>query len=90
MTITGSGLTGTTAVQFGGVDAVTFTIDSDTTITATVPFDAVSGPITVVNAAHDDHEKHLADAYRTAVEATSDWFDALAPTAGADLRSRFN
>ena len=53
VTITGSGLTGTTAVRFGGVDAVTFSIDSDTTITATVPFDAVSGPITVVNAAGD-------------------------------------
>lgn len=45
--ITGTGLTGTTAVAFNGTSA-TFMVDSDTTITATVPEDATTGPIAVI------------------------------------------
>ncbi|UGS36913.1 IPT/TIG domain-containing protein [Capillimicrobium parvum] len=45
--ITGTNLTGATAVTFGGVPAAAFTVNSPTTITATVPANAVSGPITV-------------------------------------------
>ena len=45
--ITGSGLTGTSKVTFGGVVATTFTVDSDTQVTATVPTGAVSGNIAV-------------------------------------------
>jgi uncharacterized repeat protein (TIGR03803 family) len=44
--ILGQGLTGTTGVSFGGVSA-TFTVSSDTFLTATVPSGALSGPITV-------------------------------------------
>jgi hypothetical protein len=44
--ITGTGFTGTTAVAFNGVSA-TFTEDSGTQITATVPAGATTGPITV-------------------------------------------
>ncbi len=47
VTITGFGFTGATAVQFGGVGA-SFTVNSLTRITATVPAGAVTGPITVV------------------------------------------
>jgi hypothetical protein len=47
VTITGFGFTGATAVQFGGVSA-SFTANSLTRITATVPPGAVTGPITVV------------------------------------------
>jgi len=37
VTITGSGFTGTNAVKFGGTNALGFTINSDTQITATAP-----------------------------------------------------
>jgi hypothetical protein len=50
VTITGTNFTGTTAVEFNGTAAVTFTVDSDTQITATVPAGATTGPISVTNA----------------------------------------
>src|SRR6185437_1815935 len=37
VTITGTSLTGATAVKFNGTSATTFHVDSDTQITATVP-----------------------------------------------------
>jgi IPT/TIG domain-containing protein len=47
--ITGSGLTGATKVTFGGV-AATFTVNSGTQITATVPSGAVTGKIKITTA----------------------------------------
>src|SRR5438477_10533671 len=44
--ITGSGFVGTTNVRFNGV-AASFTVDSDTQITATVPRGSLTGPVTV-------------------------------------------
>lgn len=46
VTVTGTGFTGVTAVAFNGVGA-TFTFNSDTQITATVPSGASTGPIAV-------------------------------------------
>lgn len=46
ITITGSGFTGATQVLFGGVSS-TFTVNSNTQITAQVPASAVTGVITV-------------------------------------------
>jgi len=45
--ILGNGLTGTTSVTFGGV-AATFTVESDTYISATVPAGATTGAVSVV------------------------------------------
>ena len=47
VTITGTGFTGTTAVTFDGVAAASFTVVSDTEITATTPAHA-AGPVDVV------------------------------------------
>jgi len=43
--ITGTGLTQTTAVTFGGVKATTITVNSDTQVTADVPTGAKTGKI---------------------------------------------
>ena len=47
VTITGTSFTGASKVAFGGVSATTFTVNSDTQITATVPTGAVTGKIQV-------------------------------------------
>jgi uncharacterized repeat protein (TIGR03803 family) len=45
--ITGMSLTQTTSVTFGGVKATTFTVNSDTQVTATVPTGAKTGKVVV-------------------------------------------
>jgi uncharacterized repeat protein (TIGR03803 family) len=47
VTITGTSFTGATKVTFGGVKATTFSVNSDTQITATVPTGAKTRPIAV-------------------------------------------
>src|SRR5262249_12262175 len=47
VTITGSALSGATAVVFNGVNASSFTVDSDTQIRAVVPVGATTGSIAV-------------------------------------------
>jgi hypothetical protein len=47
--IYGLQLTGATHVTFGGVEATTFNVSSDSKITATVPRGAVSGNIVVTS-----------------------------------------
>ncbi len=45
--ITGTRLTGTSSVSFNGTPASEFSVDSESQITATVPDDATTGPISV-------------------------------------------
>lgn len=47
VTITGTGFTGATAVKIGGVDVTSFTVNSDTQITATVSGSSVTGSVSV-------------------------------------------
>lgn len=51
VTISGATLTGASAVKFNGTSAITYTINNDSQITATVPFGATTGLISVTNAA---------------------------------------
>jgi uncharacterized repeat protein (TIGR03803 family) len=48
VSILGQGFTGATAVSFGGVNATSFTVSSDTYLTAKVPVGAKTGTVTVV------------------------------------------
>jgi hypothetical protein len=50
VTITGTELTGATSVQFNGVSASTFTVDSNTQLRANVPAGATTGKILVTTA----------------------------------------
>ena len=50
VTISGTGLTGASLVKFGGVKATSYTVNSGTTITATVPVGAKTGKISVKTA----------------------------------------
>ena len=54
VTITGTNLTGVTAVKFSNNLSASFTIDSSTQITATVPAGAISGSITLIKAGCPD------------------------------------
>jgi len=47
VTLSGSGFIGATSVKFNGTSATTFTVSSDTQVTATVPSGATSGTISV-------------------------------------------
>src|SRR5205085_1068201 len=49
VTLTGTGFTGATGVSFNSTAATTFTVNSDTQISATVPTGATTGKITVTN-----------------------------------------
>jgi hypothetical protein len=51
VTVTGTNFTGATAVTFGGIPAITYTVTSNTSITATVPAGAITGPIGVTTPA---------------------------------------
>ena len=48
--ITGTSFSQTTVVAFGGVTATSFTVNSNTEVTATVPVGAQTGPITITTA----------------------------------------
>lgn len=62
VTVSGYGFTGVTAVNFGTASADSFTIDSDTQITATVPGGSGGVDVTVVNVAG------------TSATSNEDWF----------------
>ena len=47
VTITGTTLAGTTAVRFGNISAASFTVNSDTSVTAVVPTLAANNPISI-------------------------------------------
>jgi subtilisin-like proprotein convertase family protein len=51
VTITGSGFIGATAVRFGSLNATSFTVVNATTIRAEVPANAVTGKVSVLDAA---------------------------------------
>src|SRR5439155_124278 len=51
VTINGTNFTGVTAVRFNGTSATTFTVISSTSIRATVPGGATTGPISVTTSA---------------------------------------
>ncbi|HKM76966.1 MAG TPA: IPT/TIG domain-containing protein, partial [Candidatus Bathyarchaeia archaeon] len=59
VTITGSNFTGATSVNFGGTQAQSFNVDSDTQITAITPAGDPSGPPVDVTVANPDYTSQV-------------------------------
>jgi hypothetical protein len=79
VTITDSGFTGTTAVNFGATPATSFMVDSDTQITATTPAGAAGAVDASVTTIGGASANTAADDYTYVAAPT---IAGLAPTAG--------
>ena len=75
--ITGTGFTGASSVQFGGVEA-TYTVDSATQITATVPSGAMTGNLRIANPAGAVQSSSMFTVTKAAVAPTYQ----LSPSSG--------
>jgi hypothetical protein len=86
VTVTGSGFTGASAVMFGAVAATSFTVNSDSQITATAPAQA-AGPVDVtVTSPGGVSATSSADAYTyAAVPAVTGVSPAAGPVAGGTV-----
>ncbi|MFD8478679.1 IPT/TIG domain-containing protein [Kitasatospora sp. NPDC059673] len=72
VTVTGTGFTGATGVAFGATAAASFTVNSDTSITATAPAATASGAVDVtVTTAAGTSATAPADQYAYTKDATS-------------------
>jgi hypothetical protein len=82
ITITGTGFTGATAVNFGSVAASSFTVDSDTSITAIVPTQAAGTVDVTVSTYSGTSATSSADHY-TYTAATAPTVTALDTSSGS-------
>ncbi|MBI5766901.1 MAG: IPT/TIG domain-containing protein [Verrucomicrobia bacterium] len=78
VTLTGTGFTGASAVRFNNVDAASFTVVNDTTITAVAPAALTSGAVTVVGAGGTSN----ATVVYSAVQPAPSALDGFDPRAG--------
>jgi IPT/TIG domain len=83
VTLTGCGFVGATAVKFGATNATTFTVDSDTQITATSPaHSAGTVDVSVTNAAGSSPSQ-AGDMFTYSNTCTSVGLSAAPPSGGA-------
>jgi hypothetical protein len=75
--ITGAGFTGAAGVTFGGVAATTFTVDSDSQVSAIVPDGAVTGAIRITAPGGSG------DSSTFTVLPVPSWFRGISATSGA-------
>ena len=80
VTISGTGFTDATDVQFGGVSATNFVVNSDVQISVTVPANAATGPITVATPGGTDTS---ADTFQVLVPPTITGFTPKQGTVGS-------
>ncbi len=78
MTLTGSHFTGATAVAFNGT-AASYTVNSDTQITTTVPSGATSGPVSVTG---PGGKATSSSSFTVTVSAPAPVISSFAPTSG--------
>ncbi len=81
VTVSGTNLTGASAVAFNGTNA-SYTINSSSQITATVPANATSGPISVTTSAGTATS---AAAFQTAGDTSPPTVTLTAPTSGSTV-----
>ncbi|GLH72764.1 hypothetical protein GETHLI_12660 [Geothrix limicola] len=79
VTLTGTGLTGTTAVSFNGLAAASFVVVSDTQITAAVPVGASTGALTL-QTPHGTAQS--SQAFQVNLPSASPWIETFSPTSG--------
>lgn len=75
--ITGAYFTGTTSVKFNGISATSFTVNSSTQITATVPVGATTGKITITTPSG-----HVTSATNYSVNVQAPVVTSFSPSAG--------
>ena len=88
--ITGTGFTGTSAVSIGGVSATSFTVNSNTQITATIGQNASSTNISVTNSsATGTYSSYTYQGYISTASndwnTGSTWLGSSVPVAGANV-----
>jgi hypothetical protein len=79
VTITGTNFTGTTQVLFGSVGATTFTVNSDTSITATAPAEA-AGPVDISVYNAGPSATSAADIYTYVISSSAETWTGLGTT----------
>ncbi len=83
LTITGTNLLGTDAINFGSVTATTWTVNSDTSITVTAPIQAAGPPVDIIVSTPSGTSLATSADQVTYVNASVPTVSAISPNSGS-------